>query len=67
MTNSNVAITDPLKDTLLKDKMLDLILTEVIKDPVYIQSLSSYDSGKMERDHFIKILNNLVLEYRNKM
>jgi hypothetical protein len=62
MANNNIAITDPLKD-----KMLDLILTEVIKDPVYIQSLSLYDSGKMERDHFIKILNNLVLEYRNKM
>lgn len=65
--NQNQIILDPLKQIILDDEVVDMVLKEVMQDPVYMENFLMYDSGKMKKEEFIDIVNRLVLEYKEKV
>jgi hypothetical protein len=65
--NKNIIITDPLKQVILDDEVVDMVLKKVIQDPAYIEAFSLFDSGKMGEDEFMKILGDLILKYKGEI
>ena len=65
--NKNIINMDPFKQIISDDKVIDFILEKVMRDSIYIENFSLYDSGKIEKNEFIKIINDLVLKYKREV
>jgi hypothetical protein len=65
--NRNQIFVDPLKQVIQNDRIVDLVSNEILNDSVYVENYELFDSGKINREDFIEIINQLVLKYKKQI